>query len=521
MVSENSLPENTLALPSSEVAQPTEKVLQPFKNKAPQKKAVKVGFIFIGGCGCNNGEGFMQDAPPTDWPHIGILLMNSDAAQLSKIMNPEAEHDNKKANFDFEDTKKKTSKLQNLKAWTSSYGTEKSQLSVLQLGADGDGAGADPHEGERLAKLHADEIEAWMNPFDLIVIVAGAGKGTGGGATPVVQAIAVKKGKYPLVLITLPFKDYGRGIMAKAIDALKSLYKGGGTTWAIYNDNTPEDVLKESPVIMFDTINRASTLPVLFGSREVTQVVGKQNADTADWKKTIERGNVSIIYYAKWSSGDEGGGEKGGNPTVPDTLETFTERLLNGNPYQDTKHKDKITTMIPCFHGDFPQFAQNQILGAITETIIEDKKTELEIFPFVNPVNDGEKWAMIFCTAKVEDPMSLAGKNSAATIQVAAPQTNGSALNEPPLPISERTETIFFATSYSGNTVAKAVTPATADLWRKAIGVPMGGTNGKVQTSDMDIPVSMLIELVKRETGEHMVYHPKLSMMVHSNSNAA
>lgn len=478
-----------------------------FKNKAPNKKAVKVGIIFIGGCGCNNAEGFMEDAAPSEWPHVGILLINSDGAQLDKIINSDLSPDktNKASGFDFKANKNRDRKIANLTEWRSRLG-EEGQLCVIQLGEDGDGAGADPEEGKKLAEKHAGEIEAWMTPFDVIIIVAGVGKGTGGGATPVVQRIAVKEAKKPpLILVTMPFEGYGKGIMKNAVRTLRELYENGGTVWAIYNNNAPKEVLEQSPEVMYDMINRASTLPALQGSREVTQVVGMVNADTADWKKVIHRGNLGIIYYAEWPLVAEGNHPEPGQIKA-ETLEEFTGRLLNGNPYQDTKHKDKITTMLTCFHGPLPQSQQNHMIAAVTKDITEDKLNDLEIIPFFSPGSDGKRWVFIVCTAQVEDPLALPN-SPAATASVTAPKLgNGSVHAEPPLPLSQRTVPIYFATSYASSGTEHKVTPETAELFKKATDVNRRREEGS------DIDDAGLIELIRRETGVPAVIHRSLSV---------
>jgi len=98
--------------------------------------------------------------------------------------------------------------------------------------------------------------------------------------------------------VTMPFAYEGGGRMKKAVATLKALYELG-PTMPIYNENVPKDLSRGKGFKdVFDEINKASLLPVFFGIREVTQVVGDmQNVDIADWRKVLSVGNFVTCDY--------------------------------------------------------------------------------------------------------------------------------------------------------------------------------------------------------------------------------
>ncbi len=78
---------------------------------------------------------------------------------------------------------------------TRSRGTK--QLTIVELGESGSGAGGDPEVGRTAADAKREEFEQWMKPLRAVVISGGAGKGTGGGALPVIQRLATGLDKSP------------------------------------------------------------------------------------------------------------------------------------------------------------------------------------------------------------------------------------------------------------------------------------------------------------------------------------
>jgi cell division protein FtsZ len=98
----------------------------------------------------------------------------------------------------------------------------------LLLGASvtrGLGAGADPELGRDAAEADRAKIEALVKGYDLVVIVAGMGGGTGSGAAPTVAEIAAEQGALVVAFVTLPFSFEGGRRVKQAEEGLVALRK--------------------------------------------------------------------------------------------------------------------------------------------------------------------------------------------------------------------------------------------------------------------------------------------------------
>jgi cell division protein FtsZ len=91
-------------------------------------------------------------------------------------------------------------------------------------------AGGDPELGRLAAESDRADIAAIVRDYDLVVIVAGMGGGTGSGAAPVVAEVASEAGALVIAFVTLPFTAEGsrRGKQAEeGLVALRIVEEGG------------------------------------------------------------------------------------------------------------------------------------------------------------------------------------------------------------------------------------------------------------------------------------------------------
>lgn len=88
------------------------------------------------------------------------------------------------------------------------------EIRALQIGikvTHGTGTGSDPAVGARSAQEDADRIRDFLGTNDVVFLVAGFGKGTGTGATPVVADLARSLGSLTVAFVTRPFDYEGAG----------------------------------------------------------------------------------------------------------------------------------------------------------------------------------------------------------------------------------------------------------------------------------------------------------------------
>jgi cell division GTPase FtsZ len=352
--------------------------------KSPSASGVvTLGFAFAGGCGTNNARRFMASIAPEDFPYLFVLVANTDGPQLNEFFDPFT------VNADLDDTEQA-----NLRKWIDSI-EETKQLTILELGESGSGAGGDPEVGRIAAEAKKNEFEEWMRPLRTVIISGGVGKGTGSGALPVIQKIANRLDKSPLTIVTMPFAYEGGGRMKKAVATLKTLYEQG-PTMPIFNENVPKDLSQgRSFKDIFNEINNASIQPVFFGIREVTQVVGDmQNVDIADWRRVLSIGNFVSCDYSKIEAVNhetDGAGKE--------DLQIFIQRLFRQDPYQDHRTRKNATGVLAWAHGKWNPDEVKSVIKVTTEELNPGIAEDLEVFPGIHTGTDGAKWMMILSVA--------------------------------------------------------------------------------------------------------------------------
>lgn len=106
----------------------------------------------------------------------------------------------------------------------------------IQLGATGRGAGSDPLVGKEAVEYSAEEIKKALQGFDLVLVLAGFGGGTGTGGAPQIAKIAKEVGAALVVgMATKPFVFEGKKRMEIAQEWLENLKQNTDITVTILN----------------------------------------------------------------------------------------------------------------------------------------------------------------------------------------------------------------------------------------------------------------------------------------------
>ena len=179
---------------------PEEAVIQTMKDNQVYNKKFSVKILGVGGAG-NNIIKYVYNS--RKWPDfVSIKALNTDFVALKNI--PELDG--------------------------SLYLIGKDEL-------NGNGSGGDPEMGKRAATTDAEEIKKMLEGTDILIIVAGLGKGTGTGASPVIAEIAKELGVLTIGLFNLPsIGAEGNKTYSNALSGLEKLsYICSGFT-AISND---------------------------------------------------------------------------------------------------------------------------------------------------------------------------------------------------------------------------------------------------------------------------------------------
>src|SRR6185369_17527782 len=79
---------------------------------------------------------------------------------------------------------------------------ETNQLTILQVGETGMGAGGDPEVGCAAAQAKSEDIQKFLEPLHAVILMGGGGGGSGSGILPFVAEVANKMGKSVLAVVT-------------------------------------------------------------------------------------------------------------------------------------------------------------------------------------------------------------------------------------------------------------------------------------------------------------------------------
>ncbi|MDE7433922.1 MAG: cell division FtsZ family protein [Mycoplasmoidaceae bacterium] len=157
----------------------------------------------------------------------------------------------------------------------------------------GAGSGGDPMMGKTAAEQDAKIIEEELRGTDMLFLVAGLGKGTGSGATPVIAEIAKKLGILTIGIVNLPsVSAEGSGVYQNALHNLKELKRHVDSITTISNDL----IIKNSDdgLSFIDAFDKAN-MQVCTIIGEITDIITKpayMNVDFADIKNFFKKSTL-------------------------------------------------------------------------------------------------------------------------------------------------------------------------------------------------------------------------------------
>jgi cell division protein FtsZ len=151
----------------------------------------------------------------------------------------------------------------------------------IQLGENGQGAGANPNVARAYAEAARPQLLEALKGADMVFITAGLGKGTGTGASAVVAQVAKELGALTVCVVTKPFSSEGP-MRAKIADAAADeLGLHSDSLITVLNSKLesiyPDGLMKEWYHAADDVLKSAVSTIV-----EIIQSSGYQNVDFRD-----------------------------------------------------------------------------------------------------------------------------------------------------------------------------------------------------------------------------------------------
>ncbi len=156
----------------------------------------------------------------------------------------------------------------------------------IQLGDNGQGAGAKPDIARKYAEAARPQLKEALQGADMVFITAGLGKGTGTGASAVVAQVAQELNALTVCVVTKPFASEGAGRAKLADAAADELEIHSDAIIVVLNskleDRNPDGLLREWYQAADDVLKNAVATII-----EVIQTNGYQNVDFRDVASVI------------------------------------------------------------------------------------------------------------------------------------------------------------------------------------------------------------------------------------------
>lgn len=129
---------------------------------------------------------------------------------------------------------------------------------VIQTG-DGFGSGGDPAVAENLFAGYHTDVSRFVAGADVVIIVAGLGRGTGSGVAPLVAQISKASGALTLAAVNMPFEFEGRVRSQSAIHALNRLCDFSDSVIVISNGQLLESARTTGSTSLVEAFSEANS----------------------------------------------------------------------------------------------------------------------------------------------------------------------------------------------------------------------------------------------------------------------
>lgn len=225
----------------------------------------KIKVIGIGGCGCNLVN-YMSQRPTSG---VNFLAVNTDSQALTNM---------------------------------------NTQVECVQIGGNttkGLGAGGKPEVARDAALSESDRLRDMVQGMDMVFVVAGMGKGTGTGASPVVAEIAREANILTVALIVMPFEFENR--RQRAEEGLQNLAQVADSLIVAPNDKLRDalgdDVtMKEAYIAANDLLYNA-----VCGISDIINKHGEINVDFNDVRSAMSGKGKAVIGSSAATGEDRAG----------------------------------------------------------------------------------------------------------------------------------------------------------------------------------------------------------------------
>ena len=181
------------------------------------------------------------------------------------------------------------------------------EIRSLQIGEKvtrGHGAGMDPQVGRKAAQQDADKIRDFIGVNDVLFLVAGFGKGTGTGTTPVIAELAREMGALTIAFVTHPFVVEGAQRQRVAEQGMKEIEGKVDTYMVLPNQKLLSVAPSPFSVAAGFAYMDEAVLAAIRGIVDVLLRPGRINLDLADLKTMLKNAGKGIFGIGAGKGGE-------------------------------------------------------------------------------------------------------------------------------------------------------------------------------------------------------------------------
>ncbi len=227
----------------------------------------------------------------------------------------------------------------------------------IQLGDNGQGAGANPNIARKYAEAARAQLKEALKGADMVFITAGLGKGTGTGASAVVAQVAQELEALTVCVVTKPFTSEGPGRAKLADAAADELEIHSDSIIVVLNSKlearNPDGLMKEWYQAADDVLKNAVATIV-----EIIQTNGYQNVDFRDVASVIGANRGRALMGTARATGPQRAKEAATAVVNCDLLEEENLRtargvLINITAAEDSMRGREITEVIDTIRASF------------------------------------------------------------------------------------------------------------------------------------------------------------------------
>ena len=207
------------------------------------------------------------------------------------------------------------------------------------------GTGVNPKKGREAAlESKEDIIKALPERIEMVFVTACLGGGTGTGAAPVIAEIAKSMGKLVVGVVTIPFRDEGKGFMIRAMDGLEELRQIVDSLLIIDNQKIYEAFGDQNMKEAFKRPNEVLVTAVKSIS-EIITLEGEINVDMNDVRMAMENSGMTTMGIGEAEG--EGRAQKAASWSHPRVSWSISSARTKTSPWRNSSRLSRQSRALP------------------------------------------------------------------------------------------------------------------------------------------------------------------------------